>query len=68
MINLIPEELALEHKNKYINFSRRENGKEFLSKGFLVDVKLGCIIVEFLGKKQTYSLEVIMSIRESNGE
>jgi hypothetical protein len=61
---MIDEDLAKEFIGKYIGFLRKENNRDIFSKGFLRNVKNKCLIVEFRGSIQVYSLENILSIRE----
>jgi len=61
---MIDEELAKPFIGKHIGFLRKEDHKDIFANGFLKDIKNNCLIVEFKGSIQVYSLENILSIRE----
>lgn len=61
---MIDCELAQNFVEKYIGFLRREANRDIFSNGFLKGIKNNCLIIEFRGSIQLYSLENILSIRE----
>lgn len=61
---MIESEIARKFVGKLIGVSRRDNGKNYFSRGRLTEVTWSCLILERDGRTEIISLSAIENLRE----